>query len=121
MVPKTIYFIQNVGCDDETYGLLHLSEDELAFLLAVIYNLNKNSQYRCMPKIYIAKAREDMFIPLLTSEEIELVDSEKVFYDQFGNAFTWAEGCKCLNLESIDCELWLRQHRNKNIESEAAR
>lgn len=107
MEPQTMYFIQNVGCDDETSGLLHLSEDEFKFLLAVFYNLNKNSDYSCMPKIYMAKVREDMFVPLLTSEEINAVDSRYVFYDQFGNAFTWAKGYNDLNLAWIDYELWL--------------
>ena len=107
MEPQTMYFIQNVGCDDETSGLLHLSEDEFKFLLAIFYNLNKNSEYCCMPKIYIAKVREDVFIPLLTSKEIDAVDKRYVFYDQFGNAFTWAEGYSDSKLAWIDYELWL--------------
>jgi hypothetical protein len=107
MEPQTMYFIQNVGCDDETSGLLHLSEDELEFLIAIFYNLNKNSEYNCMPRIYMAKVQEDMFVPLLTSEEINTVDKRYVFYDQFGNAFTWAEGYNDLNLAWIDYELWL--------------
>jgi hypothetical protein len=107
MEPQTMYFIQNVGCDDETSGLLHLSEDELEFLLAVFYNLNKNSEYCCMPKIYMAKVREDMFVPLLTSEQIDAVDSWHVFYDQFGNAFTWAEGYSESKLDWIDYEHWM--------------
>lgn len=106
MEPQTIYYIQNVGCDDETTSLLHLEEDELKFLLAVFYNLNRNSSCRCMPRIYIAKAREDMFIPLLTSEQIEAVDSRYVFYDQFGSAFTWAKGYGYANLSWIDYELY---------------
>lgn len=107
MEPQTMYFIQNVGCDDETSGVLHLSEDELKFLLAVFYNLNKNSEYSCMPKIYIAEVREDMFIPLLTPKEIDAVDKCYVFYDQFGNAFTWAEGYSDSKLDWIDYERWL--------------
>lgn len=107
MEPQIMYFIQNVGCDDETSGLVHLSEDEFKFLITIFYNLNKNSNYRCMPRIYMAKVREDMFTPLLTSEEINAVDEYYVFYDQFGNAFTWAEGYDDSKLEWIDYELWL--------------
>ena len=107
MEPKTMYFIQNVGCDDETSGLVYLSEDEFKFLMAIFYNLNKNSEYCCMPKIYMAKVQEDMFVPLLTSEEIDAVDEWNVFYDQFGNAFTWAEGYDDTKLKWIDYKLWL--------------
>ena len=107
MEPQTMYFIQNIGCDDETSGLLHLSEDEFKFLIAIFYNLNKNSSYSCMPKIYMAKVREDMFVPLLTSEEIDAVDEWNVFYDQFGNAFTWAKDYSDTKLKWIDYKLWL--------------
>lgn len=107
MEPQELYFIQNAGCDDETSGLLHLSEDEFKFLIAIFYNLNKNSEYRCMPKIYMAKVREDMFVPLLTSEQIDAVGKYDVFYDQFGNAFTWAEGYSDSKLDWIDYERWM--------------
>lgn len=107
MEPLTMYFIQNIGCDDKTSGLLYLTEDEFNFLMAIFYNLNKNSDYRCMPKIYMAKVREDMFVPLLTSGEIEAIDSRYVFYDQFGNAFTWAKGYSDTKLKWIDYKLWM--------------
>lgn len=107
MEPVTMYFIQNIGCYDETSGLLHLSEDEFKFLISIFYNLNKNSDYSCMPKIYIAKVQRDMFVPLLSSEQINAVDSRYVFYDQYGNAFTWAEGYDDSKLEWIDYKLWL--------------
>lgn len=107
MEPLTMYFIRNIGCDDETSGLLHLTEDELEFLLAIFYNLNKNSEYCCMPKIYIAKVRRDMFIPLINSKQISLVDRHDIFYDQLGNAFTWAEGYSDSKLDWIDYERWL--------------
>lgn len=113
MEPLTMYFIRNIGCDDETSGLLHLSEDKFNFLMAIFYNLNKNSDYRCMPKIYMAKVREDMFVPLLTSEEINAVDSRYVFYDQFGNAFTWAEDYDESDLELISYKLWLDDTNKK--------
>ena len=113
MEPLTMYFIQNVGCDDKTSGVLHLLEDELQFLISIFYNLNKNSSYSCMPKIYMAKVREDMFVPLLTSEEIDAVDEWNVFYDQFGDAFTWAEGYSDSKLDWIDYEQWLN---NENKE-----
>lgn len=107
MERRTMYFIQNVGCDDATSGLLYLSEDEFKFLITIFYHLNKNSDYRCMPRIYMAKVREDMFVPLLTSEQFDFVDTRDIFYDQFGNAFTWAIGYSDSNLDWIDYELWL--------------
>lgn len=112
MEPLTMYFIQNIGYDDETSGLLYLSEDELEFLIAIFYNLNKNSDCGCLPKIYMAKVRQDMFVPLLSSEQINAVDSKYVFYDQFGNAFTWAEGYDESDLELISYKRW-QDDKNK--------
>ena len=102
-----LYFIRNVGCDDETSGLVRLSEDEFKFLISMFYNLNKNSEYHCMPRIYMAKVREDMFVPLLTSKQFDAIDNRYIFHDQFGKAFTWAEGYSDSDLGWIDYELWL--------------
>lgn len=55
-----LYYIRNVGCDDETIGLARMTVDELDFFKRVIENLNKNSTYGCMPTIAVYKINEDM-------------------------------------------------------------
>ena len=47
------YKITNIGCDDETEGVFEFSEEQFEFLNKVFTELNKNSHYGCMPKIYI--------------------------------------------------------------------
>jgi hypothetical protein len=56
------YVIDNVGCDDETIGEFEFTEGQYEFLCRVFEELNKNSTYGCMPKIYIHsidKEKED--------------------------------------------------------------
>ena len=40
---EKLYFIRNVGCDDETVGLAILTDGEFAKFKEVVENLNKNS------------------------------------------------------------------------------
>ena len=47
------YKITNVGCDDITVGVFELTEEQYKFLENLFEELNKNSTYGCMPKIYI--------------------------------------------------------------------
>ena len=47
------YKINNVGCDDETVGVFEFTEEQFAFLNKVFTELNKYSEYGCMPTIYI--------------------------------------------------------------------
>lgn len=47
------YKITNIGCDDETEGVFELSKEQFEFLNNLFNELNKNSTYSCMPKIYI--------------------------------------------------------------------
>ena len=49
------YKIQNIGCDDITEGVFEFNEKQFEFLNNVFKQLNKNSTYGCMPKIYIEK------------------------------------------------------------------
>ena len=65
-----LYYIRNVGCDDETVGLVRLTDEQLDFLKPIIENLNKNSTYGCMPTMYVYKIDEDM-IREATDEERE--------------------------------------------------
>lgn len=52
------YKITNIGCDDETEGIFELSEEQYEFLNNVFTELNKNSHYGCMPKIYVDEVEE---------------------------------------------------------------
>lgn len=47
------YKILNIGCDDETQGDFEFTKEQFEFLNNVFTELNKNSAYSCMPKIYI--------------------------------------------------------------------
>ena len=55
-----LYYIENVGCDDETCGLARISDDDFPKFKTFIENLNKNSTYGCMPKIYVYKIVEGL-------------------------------------------------------------
>lgn len=50
---KKLYFIANAGCDDTTFGITELTEEEFQKFKKIIEELNKNSTYGCMPTIYI--------------------------------------------------------------------
>lgn len=47
------YKILNIGCDDVTEGIFEFTKEQFEFLNNVFAELNKNSTYGCMPKIYI--------------------------------------------------------------------
>ena len=47
------YLISNIGCDDTTHGIFEFTEEQFEFLNKVFMELNKNSEYGCMPTIYI--------------------------------------------------------------------
>lgn len=55
-----LFFIQNCGCDDETIGLARMTDEQLSFFKTTIEDLNKNSTYGCMPKIYVYRIDENM-------------------------------------------------------------
>ena len=50
---EKLYYINNEGCDATTYGLVRISDGDFPKFKSFIENLNKNSTYGCMPKIYI--------------------------------------------------------------------
>lgn len=50
---EKLYFIANVGCDDTTYGLVRLTDEDFEKFKIFIQNLNRNSRYSCMPVIYV--------------------------------------------------------------------
>lgn len=58
-----LYYIVNRGCDDETKGLAIISDEEFPRFKQIIEDLNKNSQYGCMPTISIYKIDGSLIRP----------------------------------------------------------
>jgi hypothetical protein len=50
---KKKYFIDNVGCDDETIAEFEFTQEEFEFLKKVFDELNTHSECGCMPTIHI--------------------------------------------------------------------
>lgn len=75
-----LYYIRNVGCDDETNGLAAISEEHLDLFREIVQNLNNNSQYDCMPVIELYKIDES-FIRSATEND----DPCKVLHMTSGN------------------------------------
>ena len=48
-----LYYIENCGCDDTTCGLVRISDEDFPKFKSFVENLNRNSTYGCMPKIYL--------------------------------------------------------------------
>lgn len=46
-----LYFIRNIGCDDETCVLARMTDAELERFASIMKDLNKNYIYGCMPII----------------------------------------------------------------------
>lgn len=55
-----LYYIRNIGCDDETCGLARMTDAEFERFASIINDLNKNSTYGCMPTIEVYRISEDM-------------------------------------------------------------
>ena len=52
---EEIYYIRNIGCDDETRGLAIIPKEFFNTFKGIIENLNENSQYGCMPTLDVFK------------------------------------------------------------------
>lgn len=63
-----LYYIENVGCDDTTHGLSYMTDDQFSMFKIVVENLNKNSTYGCMPKIFVYRIN-DSFIRASTEND----------------------------------------------------
>jgi hypothetical protein len=50
-----LYYVENIGCDDSTRGIVNISEEDLPKFKQFLEDLNKNSTYGCMPKIELYK------------------------------------------------------------------
>ena len=74
-----LYPILNNGCDDTTRGLVRMTYAQFDFFKAAIENLNKNSTYRCMPKIEVYRIDEDS-IREFTDEDCDEDCQEEALY-----------------------------------------
>lgn len=54
-----LYYIENVGCDDTTHGLVRISDEDFPRFKSFIENLNKNSTYQCMPTLHLYEIDEN--------------------------------------------------------------
>ena len=54
--------IENMGCDDSTFGVAKFSDEGLLEFVKVVRELNRNSTYRCMPKICLYEVKADDLI-----------------------------------------------------------
>ena len=81
-----LYFIENCGCDDTTRGLVRLDENEFAKFKEIVENLNKNSQYGCMPTIEVYETEESEFEEIDVNNlptdcwEDDYVDEKDILY-----------------------------------------
>ena len=51
----SLYYVENAGCDDSTYGLVEIPDEHFPAFKTFIENLNKNSTYGCQPTISVYK------------------------------------------------------------------
>ena len=68
---KKLYFIENCGCDDTTYGLHELTDDEYKLFIQIIENLNKGSHYGCQPTIRVREIKRELIKPYVEDDEWE--------------------------------------------------
>lgn len=73
-----LYYIQNCGCDDETSGLIRISDEDFPKFKSFVENLNRNSTYGCMPVIYLHEIQED---DIQVWNEAEHCDYERLYLD----------------------------------------
>lgn len=57
---SNLYFIKNMGCDDETCGLARIPDEFIETFKSIIEDLNENSTNCCMPEIVVYKIDESM-------------------------------------------------------------
>lgn len=86
---NNLYYIRNVGCDDETVGLAQIPDEYFPKFKEIIENLNKNSTYGCMPVIKVYKIDESV-IRAANEEDgdwriLYLEDKKYVLKDNFWN------------------------------------
>jgi hypothetical protein len=90
---EKLYYIENIGCDDTTHGLVRISDEDFPKFKSFVENLNKNSTYGCMPTIEVYEISEDQ-IRLATEEDEEDCDWELLYLDdkKYVTIERWASG-----------------------------
>ena len=84
---NNLYFIENQGCDDTTYGLVWVTDENFPKFKSFIENLNKNSHYDCQPVIFVYKINAD--------------DLKEITYNPFTKTYNCeVEDYKVLHLNS---------------------
>ena len=80
---NNLYFVENMGCDATTYGLVDIPNEDFPKFKSFIENLNKNSYYGCMPTIAVYKISMDDLKEANPNAEIwddDYVDKDYLFY-----------------------------------------
>ncbi len=86
---QQLYYIENMGCDDTTYGLVALTDEEFVKFKTFVENLNKNSTYGCQPTINAYRVKPEAFTE--ATEEVEYYFERLYFNDKI---YRFAEGYK---------------------------
>lgn len=55
---KKEYLVRNRGCDDTTYCVIELTQEEFDFLNKFFDKINENSSYGCQPTIHFDLERK---------------------------------------------------------------
>lgn len=88
---SNLYLIRNVGCDDETVGLVYMTDEQLYFFKNVIENLNRNSECACMPTVHVYRIDKNVLREATDKDCIEptayLDGVEYVFEDYYEMIF----------------------------------
>lgn len=86
---NNLYYIRNVGCDDETVGLAQIPDEYFPKFKEIIENLNENSTYGCMPVIDVYKIDESVIRAANEKDSdwriLYLEDKKYVLKDEFWN------------------------------------
>lgn len=90
-----LYFVENAGCDDTTYGLVSISKEDFPKFKTFIEDLNNNSYYGCMPvisvyKISMTDLKEVKYNPEAEIWDDDYVDKGYVFHLN-NKTYTFAE------------------------------
>ena len=69
---EKLFFIENSGCDDITYGLIRMNYYDFLKFAKFVENLNSCSTYGCQPRIYYYETSIDYF------EKVSEADRERI-------------------------------------------
>lgn len=97
---EKLYYVQNVGCDATTYGLVRITDDGFPKFKSFIENLNKNSTYDCMPKIHLYEIDESKIREYNPNSDYFICDDDILYLDDkiytLVNKYDW-----WLNIEPV--------------------